>query len=76
METYLFCRKKRALGDNFDLLAALGLRNKAPKQAKHGLEGISNEHLEQILKAGVPNKEPNIDINLIAKVSFKNVSKY
>ena len=61
--------KKRGAEFDFDLLAALGLRKKAPKIEPHGLEGISNEHLEQILRAGVlPKKTNEININLISKV--------
>ena len=67
-------RRKRAVNpdDNgFDLLAALGLRRKQPKIESHGLEGISNEHLEQILRAGMVDKQPQgnqINVNLISKV--------
>ena len=66
----MFSKKRGADDLGFDLLAALGLRKKAPKIEPHGLEGISNEHLEQILRAGVPKKTrtDEININLISKV--------
>ena len=72
-------RRKRAVNpdDNgFDLLAALGLRRKQPKIESHGLEGISNEHLEQILRAGMVDKQPQgnqINVNLISKVKKEHV---
>ena len=70
----LLFRRKRATDsdDGFDLLTALGLRKKQPKIESHGLEGISNEHLEQILLAGMADKQPRasqINVNMISKVN-------
>ena len=58
-----------------DLMALLGLKK---INAESALNGISNEHLEQILRAGSKNyKEHNddVDINILPEVSFVQIPK-